>query len=213
MRKRNLSLVVDGILSGIIVCIGCSVYLNCDNKALGALLFSFGLFVIIVFRLGLFTGKAGYMAVRGKEYIPDVFITLIANFIGNITGSFIIGATRFGSIYAQKASGILAPKLNDNILSSFILSFFCGIMMYIAVEGFERCAKSQNYIGTVLAIIMPVMIFVFCNFNHSIADFAFFSISKFHNAKAAALYFPVIITGNALGGMMLPFCKKLSENK
>lgn len=206
-----MALIIDGMLSGFIVCIGCSVYMNCESKALGAILFSFGLFVIIVFRLGLFTGKAGYMAVREADYMIDVFVTLAANFAGNIAGSIFLSATRFGDEYARKASDILNPKFQDNSLSTFVLAFFCGILMYIAIEGFERCAKSKNYIGTTLSIIMPVMIFVFCSFNHCIADFAFFAISRFYMAKSAMRYFPLVITGNALGGMMLPFCKKLSD--
>ena len=212
MRKKLISLLVDGMLSGVIVSIGCSVYMNCESKILGAILFSFGLFVIIVFRLGLFTGKAGYIAVRGKGYIFDVFITLIANFSGAIIGGVLLRITRQGESYVQKANEILSPKFNDALSSSFILAFFCGILMYIAVEGFERCAKGENYIGTALAIIMPVMIFVFCSFNHCIADFTLFSIGKFQNPQRALLYFPVVIIGNALGGMMLPLLKKLSDN-
>lgn len=211
MGKGFVSLVIDGMLSGFIVCIGCCVYMNCDNKALGALLFSFGLFVIIVFRLGLFTGKAGYMAVREASYMIDVFLTLAANFFGAVIGGALLRATRMGNSYVQKANEILSPKFQDDLLSSFVLAFFCGVLMYIAVEGFERCAKNKNYMGTALAIIMPVMIFVFCSFNHSIADFAFFSIGKFHMAEYAIYYFPLVITGNALGGMLLPLCKKLSD--
>lgn len=213
MGKRLMSIAVDGILSGFIVCIGCCVYMNCESKVLGAILFSFGLFVIIVFRLGLFTGKAGYMVVREKSYVIDVFITLAANFAGAVIGGGILRMTRFREAYMSKAADILIPKFHDSLQSSFVLAFFCGVLMYVAVEGFERCAKSQNYIGTVLAIIMPVMIFVFCNFNHCIADFTFFSISKFQNAQEAVLYFPAAIAGNALGGMLFPLCKKLSVNK
>ncbi|MGM9550950.1 MAG: formate/nitrite transporter family protein [Clostridia bacterium] len=213
MTKRLISLLVDGILSGIIVCVGCGAYMNSDNKVLGAVLFSFGLFVIVVFSLGLYTGKVGYIVLRNKAYVIEVLVTLVANFLGTVIGGTLLGITRMGEAYAFKALELLNVKFNDTVQSTFVLAFFCGMLMFIAVEGFERCTKSGNFVGTIWAVVLPVMIFIFCNFNHCIADLAFFSISRFENVQSAAFYFPVVIIGNACGGMFLPLCKKLSLNK
>lgn len=213
MKKKLVSLLADGMLSGFIVCVGCSAYMNSDNKAIGAILFSFGLFVIIVFRLGLYTGKVGYIAAREKGYITDVCITLIANFLGTVIGGSLLAFTRQGEGYALKAAEILQVKFNDKLKSTFVLAFFCGMLMYIAVEGFERCRKTGNVVGTIWSVVMPVMIFIYCGFNHCIADLAFFSISRFQNAESAFLYFPFVIIGNGCGGVLLPMCKKLSLYK
>ena len=75
MGKKIISFLSDGILSGIFLCVGCCVSMSVESKPLGAFLFSLGLCAIIVFKFGLFTGKAGYMAVNRcrmcrKLYLP-----------------------------------------------------------------------------------------------------------------------------------------------
>ena len=60
MGKKIISFLSDGILSGIFLCVGCCVSMSVESKPLGAFLFSLGLCAIIVFKFGLFTGKAGY---------------------------------------------------------------------------------------------------------------------------------------------------------
>ena len=213
MVRKFVSFFVDGVLSGIIVSIGCTVFIQCDSKALGALLFSFGLFVIITFHLGLYTGKTGYLPDNGKKYIIEVLLTLVSNFIGAMTGAFFLRLTRLGENLDLKAEEILDIKFNDSNISVFFLSVFCGIMMYIAVEANKRCILEKNHVIGSLSVIMPVMIFVYGSFNHSVADFAYFSISGFHNWGRAIGYFPLVVIGNGVGGMFLPLAKRLSMDK
>ncbi len=213
MIKKLISFVVDGVLSGVIVSIGCTVFIQCDSKALGAVLFSFGLFVIITFHLGLYTGKAGYLPDNEKIYIVEVFLTLISNFMGVIVGTSLLKLTRLSDNLNVKAKDLLSVKFSDSYLSAFILAVFCGIMMYIAVEANKRCIMEKNHVIGSLAVIMPVMIFVYGSFNHSIADFAFFSLSGFYNLKRALIYFPLVIIGNGIGGIFLPLMKRMSVDK
>lgn len=77
MGKKIISFLSDGILSGIFLCVGCCVSMSVESKPLGAFLFSLGLCAIIVFKFGLFTGKAGYMAVKPLSYVPEVVLTFI----------------------------------------------------------------------------------------------------------------------------------------
>ena len=79
MGKKIISFLSDGILSGIFLCVGCCVSMSVESKPLGAFLFSLGLCAIIVFKFGLFTGKAGYMAVKALSYVPEVVLTFIGN--------------------------------------------------------------------------------------------------------------------------------------
>ena len=75
MKNKHLSFFADGIMSGVLLCIGCAVSLSVDSKIVGAFLFSLGLFAIITFKFGLYTGKAGYMAMRPPSYIIEVILT------------------------------------------------------------------------------------------------------------------------------------------
>lgn len=61
-KNKWISFLADGILSGLMLGVGGMVSLSSENRFLGAFLFSLGLFCIVQFKYGLFTGKVGYMS-------------------------------------------------------------------------------------------------------------------------------------------------------
>ncbi|MEE1013266.1 MAG: formate/nitrite transporter family protein [Clostridia bacterium] len=213
MRKKGTSIFVDGILSGVFLCIGCMVNLLTESKLAGAFLFSLGLFAIITFRLALYTGKAGYMAVKPASYIGEVALTLAGNAAGTALGGFLLNLTRFGGELSQKAATVMAAKTADSPVSMFLLAVFCGMLMFTAVHG-EKCNREKgNIVGALFIVVLPVMVFILCGFNHCVADMAYFFISGCAHCGAAGLYFVLAILGNAVGCMLIPLAKKLSENK
>ena len=46
--------------------------------------------------------------------------------------------TTIGPALAEKAAGLCETKLGDGLGSIFLLAVFCNMMIYIAVEGFNR---------------------------------------------------------------------------
>lgn len=210
--KKLISFIVDGIMSGIFLCIGCAVYMSAESKAVGAVLFGLGLFAIINFKFGLYTGKAGYMAIRPPSYIIEVIFTILGNAIGAAIGGTLLGLTRFGGALSEKAADIISAKFADSPLSIFVLAVFCGVLMFTAVEGNRKLAEKGDYVGALFIAIVPVMVFIICGFNHCVADMAYFFISGCAGAESAAVYFIFVILGNALGCMLIPLIKKLSIN-
>ena len=65
-KNKWLSFLADGMLSGLMIGIGCVVSMSCENRYLGAFLFSLGLFCIVQFQYGLYTGKVGYIFDRDR---------------------------------------------------------------------------------------------------------------------------------------------------
>lgn len=202
--KRVIDVFLRAVMTGFAIGIGGSVYLSCDNKYMGAFLFGTGLFVILSFGFNLFTGKVGY-AVENK---PSYIIDLILIWLGNLTGTAIMGGmilcTRIASI-GEKAAEICSVKFNDNLLSIFILAIFCGMLMFIAADGFK---KIENPVGKMLAVFLPVMAFILSGYEHCIANMFYFTIAKVWSANTV-LYLLVMTMGNAVGGMFIPFVKKL----
>lgn len=201
--KRIIDVFLRAVMTGFAIGIGGSVYLSCDNKYMGAFLFGTGLFVILSFGFNLFTGKVGY-AVENK---PSYIIDLILIWLGNLTGTAIMGGmilcTRIASI-GEKAAEICSVKFNDNLLSIFILAIFCGMLMFIAADGFK---KIENPVGKMLAVFLPVMAFILSGYEHCIANMFYFTIAKVWSANTV-LYLLVMTMGNAVGGMFIPFVKK-----
>lgn len=201
--KRVIDVFLRAVMTGFAIGIGGSVYLSCDNKYMGAFLFGTGLFVILSFGFNLFTGKVGY-AVENK---PSYIIDLILIWLGNLTGTAIMGGmilcTRIAPI-GEKAAEICSVKFNDNLLSIFILAIFCGMLMFIAADGFK---KIENPVEKMLAVFLPVMAFILSGYEHCIANMFYFTIAKAWSANTV-LYLLVMTMGNAVGGMFIPFVKK-----
>ncbi len=198
-------------MSGVFLSIGCAVYLSAESKPLGAFLFSLGLYSIICFGLNLYTGKAGYMAVKPPSYILEVLFTFIGNIIGTAFGGTALTLTRFGGELSLKAAAVIDGKFTDDPLSIFILAFFCGILMFTAVDGNKKAAAKNNFIGGVFLAVLPVMVFITCGFNHSVADTAYFFLSRCHDLPSAPFYFILAVLGNAVGCMTIPFIKKMTD--
>lgn len=220
MKKKLLSYLSDGILAGFMIGVGAIVFMSSNNRYIGAFLFSLGLFSVVCFKYGLFTGKVGYIPLRKPVYLIEVAVTLAAN----LAGTFICAVLfRFTSISRSAVSGMsmsvceraeisMTSKIYNYPLSSFCLAVFCGLLMFTAVEAYRKCSEQKNFTGAVFGVVFPVAVFIICGFNHCVADMAYFFLSGLPVNASTVLYFVVVILGNSLGGMLVPLMKKLSLN-
>ena len=173
--KYNIEILIKSILAGIMIGIGGTIYLSLDDKIVGSILFAIGLFIIVVYSFNLYTGKIGYLINNfNKKYIRELIITLIGNFIGTFFVGFILKYTRIYTMISEKAKTLADIKLNDTLISILILSFFCGILMYLAVNTY----KEVKDIGKYLAVFLGVIVFILCGFEHCIANMYYFSVSS-----------------------------------
>ena len=196
---------VKSIIAGVMIGIGGTVYLSVENKVVGSVLFAIGLFAIVVYGFNLYTGKIGYLVTNFNfKYIKELVITLVGNFIGTFFVGFILRYTRIYSLISEKANALVDIKLDDNIISILILSFFCGILMYFAVNGY----KELKDVGRYIAIFLGVIVFILCGFEHCVANMYYFSVSSSWCLNGF-LYLLIMILGNSLGGMLIPLCDKI----
>jgi nitrite transporter NirC len=197
----NKNVVVRGIYAGILIGLASLLYLSVENAYLGSLLFSLGLLVVCAEGLYLYTGKVGYLA-RQKNYLKTVITTLVSNAIG-ITFVSVLGLIAKPNL-VHKARLLVDVKLNNPIESVIILSMFCGMMMYIAVEGYQRIS---NETAKVLVVVFAVMIFILAKFEHSIANMTYLIVSKTFTLKSL-FYLLLMIFGNGIGASILCYTDK-----
>ena len=184
------------------IAIGGTVFLSIENKVIGASLFSIGLFGVLIYNLNLYTGKIGYLITNfNLKYIKELIITLIGNFIGACSVGFILRYTRIYDKIYEKSLMLANTKLNDNILSIFILSIFCGLLMYYAVNGF----KKQTDFGKYLVVYLGVTVFILCGFEHCIDNMYYFSVADIWSLKTLG-YTGIMVLGNSIGSFILPLC-------
>lgn len=203
IKSKLANIILRSFMTGIAIGIGATAFLSCESKTAGAFLFGTGLFIILNFGFYLYTGKVGYIVERKPSYIAEVALIWLGNFAGTFVFAALILCTRSAAI-AQKAAAMCAVKTSDTLLSLLVLSFFCGILMFIAADGFKEI---ENPVGKMLAVFLPVMAFILSGFEHSIADMFYFSVSRSWTARSF-LCLLVMTAGNALGGMLVPLARK-----
>lgn len=127
------------------------------GEPVGPFLFAFGLLGVCVLGLNLFTGKCGFLFEDGIK-ISDLAIILLINLICGYAIGVIFGL--FDATIAEAADTKVASWSMS--LEFFLRSVMCGVIMYLAVELYRR--------GTKLGILLGVPLFIFCGFQHSIAN-------------------------------------------
>ena len=190
-----LKKITSGIAAGIMVSIGGAVFLACENRIAGAVLFSVALLSICMAGYSLYTGKVGFLPEKhDKEAFSVLLLGLLGNTIGTILSGLLIR-------YAFPASGeaaeaICTAKLTQTFFGTLIRGTFCGILMYTAVK-INRDNRSP------LGILFCIPVFILSGFEHSIADIFYFAASGIVSLKAFVFILTVIL-GNSIGGMLLP---------
>lgn len=206
--KDKIKILLRALAAGMMISIGGTIYLTLDNKMLGAFLFSIGLFAICAYGLNLYTGKIGYLIDNKLEYINELIITLGGNLIGTILCGYALRFTRVAPKLVNNAVSICDTKLNDNLISIFILSMFCGIIMYLAVDLFKKIKDFGKYVP----IFMGITIFILAGFEHCVANMYYFSVANMWTLKTI-LYVLIMILGNSVGSILLALLIKFGTNK
>ena len=199
MAKTGKTFIL-GVLAGISISLGGTVYLLSADKTVGALLFSVGLFCVCVFGFNLFTGKVCYVFDNDAGYARMLPVIWIGNLAGAVCTALLESLTRMGPALAESAAAASQAKLAQSPLSAFILAVFCNIMIYIAVEGYKTI---PHEVGKYLALLFGVTVFILCGFEHCVANMFYFSMAGMLGLNM--LVFILLNTlGNIIGGLLIP---------
>lgn len=197
----------SGIASGMLVGIGGTVYLSCQNKVVGAVLFSVALLCICLLGLYLYTGKIGlFIEKPDKKSALALPVGLGGNIIGAaLTG--VLSAIAKPSLI-DAAQSACSAKLEGGFIKGLIAAIFCGVLMYAAV-------KTYGVKGTLLGIIFCIPTFILCGFEHSIADAYYFAVASMRGAfdPMRIVFILVAVVGNTLGGWILPVLIGLGKGR
>ena len=170
--------IIQSISAGMIISLGCWIYLSVENKILGALLFSCGLLAVRIYKLNLFTGKVQYLITNQYKWY-DYFIFLI----GNIIGAFII------SLLCNISSETLAELKNSQLFTTALIKGIgCGALMSLGTH-----KQTPLWISS-----LCVLAFILAGFNHCIAD-AFY---LFNAGYFLSIGWLGSLIGNIIGGIL-----------
>lgn len=191
---KRIAEFIKSILAGVMISIGGSVFLSCENRYVGAFFFATGLVAVVMLGLNLYTGRIGYVFDNNKTFFADTVLSVI----GNLVGCFMVGLMQSptGSVVS-----IVENKLAKGTFEVFADAILCGILIYVCVEIYKKK-------GTALGILLCIPTFILCGFEHSIADM-FYVINARVFTLDSALFLLNVVLGNAVGGLMFPLLFKL----
>ena len=184
---------VRSVLAGMAIGVGGCVYLGCDVKWVGAVLFAIGLITIFSFRLDLYTGKVGYTFDNKPPYLLYLAVVILGNFIGTLI---------IGTMMPLEAAEVLAQaKLsNYEFLPVLFKGVLCGMLMFIAADTYKN---TKSFLPTLFCV--PV--FILAGFEHSIADM-FYMCSAGAFSMDSLVFILTVLLGNGIGGVLIPVCGK-----
>ena len=199
-----LKKILNGVSAGLMVSIGCAVFLASEEKVVGSILFTVALLVICFRGYSLYTGKIGFMPFSHKK---EDFSVLLLGLLGNAIGMIVFGLLISVALpnLKEKAIIICSAKLTQDWYQTVIRGLFCGVLMFIAVYVYK-----EN--KSIVAIIFAIPTFILCGFEHSVADIGYFAVANMFSFEIV-LFIILVVIGNTIGSMILPFLSMAKENK
>lgn len=208
---------LKGFLAGIAISFGGWLCLKTnivsENNVLGSFLFAFGLILICNFDFYLYTGKVCYLFDKKEEKyskrIIDLLIILGGNLLGTLFFSsllrFVLQDNDTNNLLMTNLISSVTGKINYSWYQMIGLSFFCGALVYIAVEGFK---KIDNMFGKYVVLFLAIGGFIISGFEHSIANMFYYFLSGNYGINAL-LSLLLCVIGNSLGGLFIPLINKI----
>lgn len=197
-----LKFFVDGIKAGIMIAIGGSVFLACESKVVGAVLFTVALLAICLKGYNLYTGKICYIPEKHDgEAIKQLLLGFLGNAVSTIPLGFAIGYANPKIFEAGKV--LCEAKLLQDPFQTLIRAFFCGVLIYIAVSTY----REKN---TIAGIVFCIPVFILSGFEHSIANMFYFGAAK-NIEISAVIYLAIVVIGNSIGGMAMPILDSIGK--
>lgn len=219
LMDSNYQTLILGFLAGIYISLGATLYslvtgINLKLKYLGAILFTLGLILVIYKKAQLFTGN-NLMFVslfqknaHWKLVLNNWIKVYFANFLGALTSVLIVHFFLGDfDLFTSNLKHITKVKTSYTFDHALIRAIFCNVLVCIAIILAITC-RSLKF--KLLGIIIPVSLFVYLGFEHSIANMFFIplglSFDKISLLEGFLLLLknliPVTI-GNILGGFLI----------
>lgn len=174
-----------GMMAGIFIAlaavasntVSCTVESASIAKLLSGLVFPAGLTMVLLAGSELFTGNCLMIIplfereITLKAMLKNWIIVYIGNFIGSIIIVFLVywggQLDLFSGALAVNTIKVAAAKCSLTFTKALCLGILCNLLVCIAVWiSFAAKTVSSKIIG----LFLPIMLFVLCGFEHSVAN-------------------------------------------
>lgn len=203
------------IMAGAYIAFGAQGFMVAyGNTFLRAAVFPVGLMLIVLVGGELFTGNClmtfGLMQkhIKFKEYIFSLLQVLLGNLIGSLA---VVAILYYGGIYnnpvlAESIVKVANSKVSLTAIEILFKGIICNILVALAVW---LATTSKDTTGKILGCWFPVMLFVFCGYEHSVANMFFLPLGAVIDNTISITQIlhnliPAIIGNYIGGGLIIP---------
>ena len=159
-------------------------------KLISALVFPVGLAMVLIAGSELFTGNCLIIiSVLEKEVkLKEMFKNWIFVYIGNFVGSIFIAALTVYSgtfsLFSDAAAATLiktaVPKVTLMFSDALMRGILCNLLVCVGVW---MAYAAKDIVGKIAGLFLPIMLFVLCGFEHSIANMFYIPAALFASGK------------------------------
>lgn len=149
-------------------------------RLISATLFPAGMAMVLVAGSELFTGNNLIIIallekkIRLHEMLKNWFFVFVGNFIGAALVALLVVLGHVPDLYGGRLAESMVKNAQSRVSLSFgdafVKGILCNILVCIAVWA---AFAAKRVSGKLLMSFWPVMVFVLCGFEHSIADIYF----------------------------------------
>ncbi len=201
---------ISSIMAGVFISLGAMTYLSIPNSLVGSLFFSTGIFLVLNLHNMLVTRVIPLMVYTGEYRWTDVIIGWCGNGIGALAAAGIIFVTRFNETIRDSVQRIGETRLNDSPQSLFLLGILCACFVAFAV--LVGAIYDKGSVGQIFYVWLFITAFVFCGFEHIVADMFYMSCYTFNFGAdpvsvVKVLFF--VTAGNLAGGLLIAWLVRI----
>ena len=186
---KYIELINKSVGAAILIGLGDYALLKLGNP-IGPILFTLGLLGVCYMGQNLFTGKCGFL-ISDKIKLLDLFLILLFNLIAGYLLGLLFSITD-KEVLSNAVSRVTTWEFS---FPYFVKGVMCGVIMYIAVFMYKK--------GTPLGIIFGIPLFIFCGFQHCIAN-----IITLGAAQTMHVAIILAIIGNFVGSLLMWYFSK-----
>ncbi|OGS20583.1 MAG: hypothetical protein A3J83_02760 [Elusimicrobia bacterium RIFOXYA2_FULL_40_6] len=231
------ALFIFGILAGIYISFGAIAATVISSggtldpgisKFLAGSVFSVGLMLVLIPGAELFTGNI-LMAIglidrrfSTLKLLRNWILVYLGNFLGAlfmvwlIYYSGLMGQGTFVNDSGQAAIAIADSKISLTFFQAFSRGVLCNMLVCLAVI---MCIASKTVEGKIFGIYFPIMTFILCGFEHSIANMYLIPAGLALKGELWLRFLDIfknlipVTIGNIIGGLVIVLLHPQTEKK
>lgn len=199
-------LFILAVLAGLVIAFGGATAATATHaignvslqRLISGLLFPFGLGIVILTGLELFTGNCliAVSVLEKKTTVKKMLYNWIVVYLGNFVGALLLAAgcaffgqlDASGGLLAVHTIKVAAAKCAISFPNGVVLGIFCNVLVCL---GALLSLTAKDVAGRVMGAYLPVALFVICGFEHCVANMFYvpaglFAVSVPQYAQLAA---------------------------